>query len=149
MQLFSSNTDVFNNQSLRFIEDGVERYFNDDFVGSIHILVPQIEAVLRLMMQNLQIATTIQDKNGIREGDLGSYLRNPLVEQKILGNDFAFWLRAFLTEKAGGFNIRNNLAHGLIGYDQLTPQIASGILFIFLRIGLLRKNQEHETQDNC
>ena len=138
MHFFSNNTDVFLDQSLKFIEDGVKRYFAGDFVGAIHVLVLQIEAILRSMMQKLQIATTIQDRDGIREGDLGSYLRNPLVEEKILGEDFAIWLKVFLTEKAGGLNIRNYLAHGLIGIDQLTPEIASGILFIFLRLGSLR-----------
>lgn len=42
-----------------------------------------------------------------------------------------------LTEKSGGLNIRNYLAHGLIEFDQLTPEIVSGILFILLQSGLL------------
>lgn len=142
MPFFFTNNDFFSDRSLKFIEDGVKRYFKADFVGAIHVLVPQIEAILRSMMQKLQIATTIRDRDGIREGDLGSYLRNPSVEQKILGEDFAMWLRVFLTEKAGGLNIRNYLAHGLIEFDQLTSEIASGILFILLRLGSLSLTDE-------
>lgn len=145
---FSTNTDVFSDRSLKFIEDGVKRYFAGDFVGAIHVLVLQIEAILRSMMQKLQIATTVQDHNGIREGDLSLYLRNSEVEQRILGEDFAMWLRVFLTEKAGGLNIRNYLAHGLIESDQLTPEIASGILFILLQLGSLGiKEQEIYMQE--
>lgn len=142
MDFFFNNTNVFSDRSLKYIEDGVERYFKADFVGVIHVLIPQIEAILRSMMQKLQIATTIRDRDGIREGDLGSYLRNPLVEQRILGEDFAMWLRIFLTEKAGGLNIRNYLAHGLIEFHRLTPDVASGILFVFLRLGSLQVMQK-------
>jgi hypothetical protein len=145
IHFFLSNTDVFSDRSLKFIEDGVKRYFADDFVGAIHVLIPQIEATLRLMMQKLHIPTTVQDRNGIREGDLSSYLRNAPVRQRILGEDFAIWLRVFLTEKVGGLNIRNNLAHGLIKFDQLTPEIASGVLFALLRLGSLRIIEKQET----
>jgi hypothetical protein len=138
MDFFSANPDVFSDRSLRFVEDGVGRYFAGDFVGAIHVLVPQIEAVLRSMMQRIQIATTVLDRGGIREGDLGSYLINPLVRERILGEDFAIWLRVFLTEKAGGLNVRNYLAHGLVDFNQLTPDVASGILFVLLRLSSLQ-----------
>ena len=140
MIFFSSNTDVITKQSLKFIEDGVERYFKNDFVGSIFILIPQIEAVLRSMMQKLQIPTTVPERKGfgIIEGDLGYYLCNLSVKQRILGEDFAMWLRIFLVEKEGGLNIRNDIAHGLIEFHQLTPGIASGVLFALLRLGCLQ-----------
>jgi hypothetical protein len=142
---FFAHTDVFPERSLKFIEDGIKRYFEEDFVGAIHVLVPQIEAILRSMMQKLQIATTKIIRDGIMEDHLGSYLRNPLVEQKILGEDFAMWLKVFLTEKAGGLNIRNYLAHGLIEFHQLTPDIASGVLFALLRLGYLPIIQKQDS----
>lgn len=147
MIFFSSNTDVFTEQSLKFIEDGVERYFKNDFVGSIYVLIPQIEAVLRSMMQRLQIPTTVPEKrgHGIIEGDLGHYLCNFSVKQRILGEDFAMWLRVFLTEKDGGLNIRNDLAHGLIEFHQLTPEVASGVLFALLRLGCLQIIQKQDS----
>ncbi|MBU7047415.1 MAG: DUF4209 domain-containing protein [Theionarchaea archaeon] len=147
MIFFSSNTDVFTEESLKFIEDGVERYFKDDFVGSIFILIPQIEAVLRSMMQKLQIPTTVPERkgHGIIEGDLGNYLRNLSVKQRILGEDFAMWLRVFLVEKEGGLNIRNDLAHGLIEFHQLTPEVASGVLFALLRLGCLQIIQKQDS----
>jgi hypothetical protein len=142
---FFAHTDVFPERSLKFIKDGVERYFAEDFVGAIHVLVPQIEAILRSMMQKFQIATTKINRDGIMEDHLGSYLRNPLVEQKILGEDFTVWLKVFLTEKAGGLNIRNYLAHGLIEFHQLTPDIASGVLFALLRLGCLPLIQKQDS----
>jgi hypothetical protein len=142
---FFAHTDVFPERSLKFIEDGIKRYFEEDFVGAIHVLVPQIEAILRSMMQKLQIATIKIIRDGIMEDHLGSYLRNPLVEQKILGEDFTMWLKVFLTEKAGGLNIRNYLAHGLIEFHQLTPDIASGVLFALLRLGYLPIIQKQDS----
>jgi len=138
IEFLKENSDVFTEESLKFIKDGIERYFNGDFIGSIHILLPQIEATIRLMMQNAHIPTTIQIRDGIMEGDINHYLKDPAVKQNILGENFTFWLRILLTEKIGGLNLRNNLAHGLIEYDSLNCEIASGILFIFLKLGCLR-----------
>ena len=47
INFFLTNHDVFPERSLKFIEDGVERYFKEDFMRAIHISVPQIEAILR------------------------------------------------------------------------------------------------------
>jgi len=138
IEFLKENSDVFTEESLKFIKDGIERYFNGDFIGSIHILIPQIEAAIRFMMQNAHIPTTIQIRDGILEGDINHYLKDPAVKQNILGENFSFWLRILLTEKIGGLNLRNNLAHGLIEYDSLNCEIVSGILFIFLKLGCLR-----------
>ena len=90
--------------------------FDRDFVTALHILVPQIEHMVRSHLKQARVQTTNIDSNGIEnENGLSSLMDLPQTE-KIFGEDLSFEIKALLCDSFGP-NLRNELAHGLIDYE--------------------------------
>lgn len=87
--------------------------YERDFVGAIHILVPQIEHMVRCHLKARGAKTTNLDQNGIEtENGLSTLMDLPEVEQ-IFGENLSFEIKALFCD-AFGPNLRNDLAHGLL-----------------------------------
>ncbi len=85
-----------------------------DFTSAIHLLVPQVENMVRFHMKTAGEVTTVHDPtSGVsQEIGLSSLMERPVVEQ-IFGPDGAFEISALFCESFGA-NLRNEVAHGLI-----------------------------------
>lgn len=87
--------------------------YDNDFVSALHILVPQIEHMVRWHLKAVGVKTTTLDKDGIEnENGLSTLMEIPEVTQ-IFGEDLAFELKALFCDPFGP-NLRNELAHGLL-----------------------------------
>jgi len=87
--------------------------FNLDCITMLHVLVPQLEHALRVLLKQRGIITTNLGEDGIQEErDLGWILDNPTL-RTVVGDDYVFHLRCLLVERFGA-NLRNMAAHGLI-----------------------------------
>lgn len=90
--------------------------YDNDFVVALHLLVPQIEHMVRWHLKAAGKETTNLDKDGIEnENGLSTLMDIPEATQ-IFGEDLAFELKALFCD-AFGPNLRNNLAHGLLGEE--------------------------------
>jgi hypothetical protein len=103
------------------VPEGRERLFGKalfagyekDFVAALHLLVPQIEHMVRWHLKAAGMKTTNLDKGGIEnENGLSALMELPEVTQ-IFGEDLSFELKALFCD-AFGPNLRNELAHGLL-----------------------------------
>lgn len=137
---YLSGNELFSSDDLKIAKAGFDAYFKTDYVSSIYILVPKLENAIRFFMHKVRISTTISDKDGIREGDLGSYLRKQEVED-MFGCDFNDFLKILLIEK-DAINLRNRLAHGLLDDTELDKTLASLIIFVYLRLGTSKLNKK-------
>jgi len=87
--------------------------YEKDFVVALHLLVPQIEHMVRWHLKAANIKTTNLDKNGVEnENGLSALIELPEVKQ-IFGEDLSFELKALFCDPFGP-NLRNELAHGLM-----------------------------------
>lgn len=87
--------------------------YDNDFVVALHILVPQIEHMVRWHLKAADVKTTTLDKDGIEnENGLSTLMAVPEATQ-IFGEDLSFELKALFGD-AFGPNLRNELAHGLL-----------------------------------
>lgn len=87
--------------------------YDNNFVAALHILVPQIEHMVRWHLKFNDVKTTTLDRDGIEnENGLSTLMEIPVVTQ-IFGEDLAFELKALFCD-AFGPNLRNKLAHGLL-----------------------------------
>ena len=87
--------------------------YDRDFVTALHILVPQIEHMMRYHLKQAGVQTTNIDSNGIEnENGLSSLMDLPQTEE-IFGEDLSFEIRALFCDPFGP-NLRNKLAHGLL-----------------------------------
>jgi hypothetical protein len=84
-----------------------------DFVSAIHLLVPQIENMVRFHLKNAGAKTTTLDKNGIENENCLSTLMDLPEAIQVFGDDLAFEIKALFCD-AFGPNLRNEIAHGLL-----------------------------------
>ena len=90
--------------------------FDRNFITALHLLVPQIEHMVRFHLKQAGVKTTNLDNNGIEnENGLNSLMAVPETE-KIFGEDLSFEIKALFCDPSGP-NLRNELAHGLVDDD--------------------------------
>ena len=88
--------------------------FDRNFLVSSHLLIPQIEHLARILLQQEKIPTTTVDKNGVEsEKSINSLLQESKIYE-LLGRDLTEELKFLLTEPIG-LNYRNKICHGLVG----------------------------------
>lgn len=102
------------------IVDGLYYGFNKDFTASTHILIPQIENILREILICNKQSLYLIEKNG---KDVVKGINTILSEQykDILWENITPNLymdfKTLLDGEKGGLNLRNHLAHGLLSHD--------------------------------
>jgi Domain of unknown function (DUF4209) len=90
--------------------------YERDFVAALHILIPQIEHMVRVHLKQAGAQTTNLDKDGIEnENGLSTLMDLPEVAA-VFGKDLSFEIRTLFCD-AFGSNLRNDLAHGLLDED--------------------------------
>ena len=87
--------------------------FDRDFITALHLLVPQIEHMVRCHLKQAGEKTTSLDSKGIEtENGLSALMDLPKAEE-IFGADLSFEIKTLFCDPFGS-NLRNNLAHGLL-----------------------------------
>ena len=126
--------------------------FHGDMVFAMHILIPQLENSIRLILEAHGVITSKLDPDGIQdEHDFGWLLVQPKAPE-VFGAGTIFDLRGLLTERFG-YNLRNNMAHGLLGEGNFYGDGAILVWWYVLRLCCMqfvhknRANQVAKVQD--
>lgn len=120
-----------------FIELGIKYYFENSYVECIHILIPQIEDLVRNLI-DIGGGTTLKSSRngGIVYKTLEELLRDDIF-LNTLGEDISLYLRGLFTD-IRGWNIRNNLCHGLIRIEMLNHIVADRLIHVLLLLTLVK-----------
>lgn len=90
--------------------------YEGDFVTALHLLIPQVEHMVRMHLKQAGAQTTNIDKDGIQnENGLSTLIELPEAVQ-LFGENFSFEMKALFCDAVGP-NLRNMLAHGLLDED--------------------------------
>ena len=104
--------------------------FSGDFGTSLHLLVSQVEHIVREQLKAKNCKTTWLNADGVEtENSLSALVRVPEMK-KVFGEDLAFEIRALFCEPIGP-NLRNDVAHGLVD-DHKSESIWSVYAWRFL-----------------
>ena len=107
--------------------------FDRDFITAIHLLVPQVEHMVRCLLKRAGEKTTHLDSKGIEtENGLSALMDTPKAE-KIFGRDLSFELKALFCDSSGS-NLRNELAHGLLDDEACQSSFAIYAWWLGLKI---------------
>ena len=87
--------------------------YDRDFITALHLLVPQIEHLVRFHLKQAGVKTTTLDSNGIETENGLSSLMDLSETEQIFGENLSFEIKALFCDPSGP-NLRNNLAHGLL-----------------------------------
>jgi hypothetical protein len=107
-----------------------------DFLTATHLLIPQLENSISHILSRSGVIVSKLDSFGTQEGkDLGALLYEPRLEG-LLGEDLVFDLQGLLVERFGT-NLRNTIAHGLMGDDEFASPTVLYLWWLVLRICLI------------
>ena len=128
------------------LEVGLERYLCGDFVSAMHVLIPQLEDVLRGTLRLLGGSTTSVQGDLTREIALDQVLSCETELAELLGEDTVFYLRYLLVEQLG-MNLRNRVAHGLIRKSDCDRPTLALVVMSLLRLVPYKAEPKSTTEE--
>jgi hypothetical protein len=111
-----------------FFLEGINAHFEKDYLKAIHVLVPQVENMLRELLRVMHIPRSkrVRNKPGITElKTMGDILRDARLADS-LEDDLLFFLNHLYIEKYG-LNLRNDLSHGIASLEVFN-EMTSGMV---------------------
>jgi hypothetical protein len=121
------------------IERAVSYYFDGDYIGFIHVIVPQIEQGIRRIVY-IKGGSIEVVKDGVYNYRLLDGLLADDIVNEFLGGDMQTYLRVLLTDKRG-MNVRNDGLHGLLPIEAFNKAVADRVLHALLVFGMIREEQ--------
>lgn len=121
------------------MHEAIKLYFDEQFVLFCHLVVPQIEAMIRKMLDcsGITVIKPQKNKNGYQLKTLDDLLREPIIDTIFNfyqdNKSVSTYLRAILTDQRA-MNYRNNLCHGLVNPQNFGREVANRILHVLLMI---------------
>jgi hypothetical protein len=107
--------------------------YDCDFIAALHLLIPQIENMVREHLKQAGAITTTLDENGIqKENGMSALMKLPEAEQ-VFGKNLTFELKALFCDPFGP-NLRNEIAHGLLDESDCSSQYAIYAWWLALKL---------------
>lgn len=107
--------------------------FDGDYATAVHILVPQLESLIRAHLNDQGVSTLLFAENGVEtEKSLGPLLAFEETAA-MFSSSFQFELRALLTESHGA-NIRNAIAHGQLTDNTSWTTVTMYVWWLMFRL---------------
>lgn len=129
---------VFAESRHLIIRRGIQAYYDDDLVVAIHVLIPQIEEAIRNLVE--LAGGVVLKKNrggGFQLKTFGEILRDDILKQ-VLGEEIQLYLRVLFTDPRG-WNLRNDVCHGMSEIESFSFQSIERILHVLLILGTIIK----------
>jgi hypothetical protein len=108
------------------------------YASAVHLLVPQIEAAIRQLAVHLQVMPYKRDGKNLELRSLGSLLGDPQLT-KALTDRFSFYLQVLLTDERG-WNLRNEVCHGMLSAQHFGPTFADRIIHVVIALTRIRRS---------
>jgi hypothetical protein len=132
---FVSDAGLLEESTFELVARGIERHYAKDYISSISILIPQIEATLRTLLNSKGVGTLKTKRNIIMDNELGGLLNLPETKE-LLGENFVVYLKVKYTEQEGN-NVRNEMSHGLLHVQKFTLEESLAAIRVILLLAKL------------
>lgn len=130
-------------------DQGMNAYFEGNYVVACHLLVPQFESAIRRLVQ-LSGGNVLQPDKNPQDGNRYISLDGLLNSQEIKGvfsEDILTYYKTIFTDH-NGWNLRNRISHGLVCSSGFNAKIADRIVHAFLILGQVEFTDEECCDDN-
>lgn len=147
MQAFEKSPFIHDSQR-SILKRGFESYLSKDYLVACHLLIPQFESAIRMMVQRLGGEILKQDKkpdDGNQYITLNGLLASETLKNSGIPEDILVYFQNLFTNQFG-WNLRNLVCHGLLtesGFDEGKADRIVHALMIISTLGL--KTQENVT----
>lgn len=134
---------IFDEKRKGFFIKGIEAYLNNDFLVALHVLIPQIEALIRNLAEKIGIPVLKHSRSGgFNYRTLDELLRDENIVN-VLTEDMCLYLRVLFTDPRG-WNFRNNICHGISQIEDFKQITADRVFHALLCLSLVKEKEEKE-----
>lgn len=130
VQDFVGSFGVLDETNIFLIKRGIMHHFQKDYVASMHILMPQIETVLRHVLEIRNTSAFKEKRQAVMVKELGGLLDMDEIK-KIIGLDFHKYMQIKYID-TNGINLRNRLSHGLLIKDDFNHANSFSLVYTIL-----------------
>jgi hypothetical protein len=139
-----SQSPLFTDSRRAILHRGIEAFLSEDYIAAISIIIPEIEAALReLLVLNGGLVYKPGRHGGLKHRTLGDVLEDPVIT-KALTSRLVWYLNTLLCD-ARGWNLRNNVCHGILAQGMYSALAANRVFHALLLLGMVRTVGELET----
>lgn len=125
------------------VAEGLYAGYCGEMVHAIHVLVPQIENIVRVHLQEAGAVTTTTSPDGIvMENGMSNLVKLPQM-LGVFGENLTFELTALFCDQNGP-NLRNEVAHGLVSKEMC--ESAAGVYAWWLAFSIMFRSFWMERQ---
>lgn len=130
------NCPVLDKNRLPVIEKGIDAYFANDFIVAIHLIIPQIEEIIRNVLEagGGNVLKKAQG-GGFHLRTFDDILRDKIVEDS-LGLNMVNYFRILFTDPKG-WNLRNNICHGMSPFEDFDFKHADRVIHALMCLTLI------------
>jgi hypothetical protein len=133
---FLMQSAIINASRIPIFEKAIEAYLRSDFLVFIHLAIPQFEDAVRYLVE-LNGGNVLKYKNNIYNlRTFDDILRDPIVSN-VFGDDLQTYLRILFTD-ARGWNLRNEVCHGLVEIEFFNKQVSDRLIHALFCVGMVR-----------
>jgi hypothetical protein len=137
---YLSRSPIFEEDRKLIIGRGVKEYLNGNHMTAVHLLIPQIENALRVLLEKAGGSVLKPARGGgFNLKVLDDLLRDPLFVQ-VFGEDIVFYFHALLVDPRG-WNLRNRVCHGHCDASEFGPIMSDRVFHVLLCLALVRKRE--------
>lgn len=132
---------IFETERIPIIEKGLKLLYDGDCLLATHLLLPQIEHAIAVLLETngAPILRIKEDGKGYEIKSLNEMLQDSTVKT-VIGEDGVFYLRVLLTDSRG-WNIRNNVAHGITPESSFSTILTDRLIHVFVMLGFIRPKE--------
>lgn len=131
---------IIESERFTVIQKGLDAYFAGEYAVAMHLLIPQFEEAIRNLVELNGGSVMIQKDEFYNLKTFDHVLTDPIVTD-VFGEDMALYFRILFTDRRG-WNIRHNIAHGMLDTPQFNKQNTDRILHALLSVGMVRLKEE-------
>ena len=140
---------LFDPERAPLLRHGLTACLSGDHVTAVHVLVPQVEHILRQRLLAVLEVPADKPMNSLKgvmqEKSLTDILEHePRVQEffeQIDGSDCLHYLRVYLIDPRG-HNVSNRLMHGLIKPAELSRKVSDRVLHILLMLAFMGRGED-------
>ena len=131
---YLNKSNIFTDNSLSIIKIGIDRYFTDDYISAIHILIPQFENAFLRISETFGvdiIALNQSTEVSTRTRVLSENLLSKQELQNLWGPDFCEQIKFVLLDPLG-YKLRHKVAHGEISLEECNKNNIELLLYFYI-----------------
>lgn len=141
-----NDSPIFDPSRHELLQRGLDAYFAGNSVLSLHLLVPQVEAGIRNLL--LAGGGDVYKPNkfgGMDVRGFGDMLSDNILD-RVLTSDVVEYFKILYTD-IRGFNLRNDLCHGLLAVERFGLGLADRVFHSLVLLSMIRKADPKPASD--